>query len=50
MKKEKKGNIVFILYLIVILTLAIVYFTVPERAEIIRRSIDWWSQLLNMIL
>ena len=49
MKPETRDNIIFILFLIVVLILAVIYFTVPERKIFLENQIKWWSELWSMV-
>ena len=46
MKEESKKDLFFILYLLVIVMLAVIYFSVPERALLIENAVRWWKALL----
>ena len=50
MKEKNNVDIIFAVYILVISALAIVYFTMPERAVLLTNAIDWWSELLDIIL
>ena len=50
MKEDRVADMVFIFYIVVVIALAFVYFSAPERADIISNALNWWSQLLKMIL
>lgn len=49
MKEEKAKDIFLILYLLIVLVLAMVYFLVPERKIFIENTIKWWSELCDII-
>lgn len=49
MKAENKKNIYFILYIIIALILAVIYFTVPERALFIENQLKWWKEMWEVI-
>ena len=46
MNEESKKDLFFILYILVILILAVIYFSVPERALFIENAVKWWKDLL----
>jgi hypothetical protein len=50
MKAEGGKDIYFILYLIIVLILAVIYFTVPERALFIDNQLKWWKEMLEVIV
>jgi hypothetical protein len=47
MKAENKKNILFVLYILTVLVLAVIYFSVPERREFIAFNMKWWKELLH---
>ncbi len=50
MKKEEQGkDIVFILYILTVLILAVIYFSVPERALFLENQMKWWGEFWEMI-
>jgi len=49
MKEESKNNIVFTVYLIIVLILAVIYFTVPERSDFVHYQLQWWGQMWDVI-
>lgn len=49
MRDEGRKDVFFILYLLVVLSLAFIYFTVPERALFIENQIEWWGELWEVI-
>jgi hypothetical protein len=49
MKEERRRDIFFVLYLLVILSLAVIYFTVPERELFIENQLKWWREFWEVI-
>ena len=49
MKAERRKDILFILYILVILVMAVIYFTVPERMSFLKNQFRWWGQMLDII-
>ncbi len=47
MNKERVKDLVFALFMIVVLALAIIYFTVPERTMFLNNTIEWWLGFLK---
>ena len=45
MKDEGKDNLFFLIYIAVVTFLAVIYFTVPERADFIDFQVRWWKEL-----
>jgi len=43
-------NIIFIIFMLAVLILAVVYFSVPERALFIENQIKWWGELWDIIM
>ncbi|MEW6714327.1 MAG: hypothetical protein AB1306_04450 [Nitrospirota bacterium] len=50
MKAEGRKDIYFILYLTIALILAVIYFTVPERALFIENQLKWWKEMWEVIV
>lgn len=48
-KAEGKRDMLFVLYMIVVFALAVIYFTVPERAEFFEFQLKWWGQMRDVI-
>ncbi len=48
-RDKGRNDVFFILYLLVVLSLALIYFTVPERALFIENQIEWWGELWEVI-
>jgi len=49
MKADHSKNILFVLYLLSVLVLAVIYFTVPERTEFIEFNIRWWKEFFGVL-
>ncbi len=49
MKTENKKNILFVLYMLSVLVLAVIYFSVPERREFIEFHIRWWKEFWRVL-
>jgi hypothetical protein len=47
-KKDKK-DILFFLYILIVLVLAVIYFTMPERAEFFEFQLKWWGEMWRVI-
>lgn len=45
MKGEGKNGLFFLIYIAVVAVLALIYFTVPERADFIDFQVRWWKEL-----
>ena len=50
MKTEGRRDIYFIFYTIIVLILAVIYFTVPERALFIDNQLKWWKEMWRVIV
>jgi predicted Na+-dependent transporter len=44
MKNEDRENIFFILFIIIVIVMAVIYFNVPERAAFFENQIKWWRE------
>lgn len=49
MKKIDRKDIFFILYMTAVIVLAVVYFSVPERAVFIEFQADWWREMGTVV-
>ncbi len=49
MKEERGRDIIFVLYILIVLALAIIYFSVPERALFIENQIKWWREFWDVV-
>ncbi|MBI5099801.1 MAG: hypothetical protein HZB30_11245 [Nitrospirae bacterium] len=47
MNTEGRENIFFILFILIVLVMAVVYFTVPERALFLENQIKWWKEFIE---
>jgi len=50
MREDRAKDFVFVLYVLVVLALTVVYFTVPERTAFLSNALDWWADVLGLIL
>lgn len=50
MQKNVKYNIVFMTYIVSVLILAVIYFTVPERKDFIEFQIKWWREFYEALV
>ena len=49
MKENAKKDKLFILYILTVLVLAVIYFSVPERKEFLDFQVKWWSGMWEVI-
>ena len=49
MTEDQKKNIVYYLFIISILVMAVIYFSVPERGTFIENQIKWWSEFKEVL-
>lgn len=50
MKEDRSKDIIFVLFILAVLILAILYFSVPERALFMEKQIKWWSELWDIVI
>ncbi len=50
MKQDKQKDIYFAIYMIVVIILAVIYFTVPERESFIEFQARWWGEFRQVFL
>ncbi len=46
---RERRDIIFLLFISVVVILSIVYFSVPERALFIENQIKWWSEFWEVM-
>jgi hypothetical protein len=44
MKAEDRENIFFIIFILIVLVMAVIYFMVPERPLFFENQIKWWRE------
>ena len=49
MTDEGKKDTLFIIYMVLVMFLAFIYFTVPERAEFFEYQLKWWTEFWAVI-
>ncbi len=42
-----RKDILYYLFIIIILIMAVIYFTVPERASFIKNQLKWWGEFFK---
>lgn len=45
----RKTNIILFIYLIIIIILAVIYFSVPERELFLENQMEWWRGFFRLI-
>ena len=50
MRDEGNKDILFVLYILAVLILAVIYFTVPERKEFIEFQFKWWKEFWRSLV
>lgn len=50
-RKGVKGeNIYFSLYALLIIAMAIIYFTVPKKSAFLEYQLEWWGEMLKIVI
>jgi hypothetical protein len=49
MKAENRENIFFVLYIITVVVLAVIYFSVPERGDFLEFNMRWWKEFRRVL-
>lgn len=49
MEENRSKDIIFVLFIIVVLALSILYFFVPERVLFMENAIEWWSEFWDIV-
>ncbi len=42
-----RKDILYFLFILIILIMAVIYFTVPERASFIENQLKWWGEFFK---
>ncbi|UCH43934.1 MAG: hypothetical protein JSV11_06350 [Nitrospiraceae bacterium] len=50
MTEEQKKDYLYFLFIITVIMLAVLYFTVPERSMIIENQMQWWKEFKETFL
>ncbi len=50
MTEEQKKNIIFIIFIMSVIIMAIIYFSVPERAKFFENQLKWWTEFRETFL
>lgn len=50
MKKDRGKDIIFLLFVLAVLILSILYFSVPERILFIENQMEWWKEFWNILI
>lgn len=45
---ERKQDILFSIFIIVVIVLAVIYFYVPERALFMENQLKWWGEFRQL--
>ena len=48
-KSEVRKSTFFILYIIAIIIMAVIYFSVPEREAFLENQVQWWSEMWEVV-
>lgn len=49
MKEKSKDDMLFAVYMTIVLILAVIYFTVPERSDFLNYQLQWWGEMWEVI-
>ncbi len=47
MKDENRKDLLFVLFMLTVVTLAVIYFTGPERKEFLEFQSQWWREFID---
>lgn len=50
MKEDRSKDIIFLLFILAVLILSILYFSVPERVLFMENQIKWWEELWDLVI
>jgi hypothetical protein len=50
MTEENRKDILFIAFIVAVIMLAVIYFSVPERALFFENQLKWWGEFRDTFL
>ncbi len=50
MKEDRSKDIIFLLFILTVLILSVLYFSVPERVLFMENQIKWWEELWDIVI
>jgi hypothetical protein len=50
MKEDRSKDIIFLLFILAVLILSVLYFSVPERVLFMENQIKWWEELWDLVI
>jgi hypothetical protein len=50
MTEEQKKNILYIIFILTVIIMAVIYFSVPERGKFFANQIIWWTEFREAFL
>ena len=50
MKDENMKDVLFVLFILTVIILAVIYFTVPERKDFLEFQSKWWREFIETVL
>ncbi len=50
MTEEQKKNFLYIIFIFAMIILAVIYFSVPERAKFFENQLKWWGEFREVFL
>ena len=50
MKEDRSKDIIFLLFMLAVLILSILYFSVPERVLFMENQMKWWEELWDIVI
>jgi len=49
MEENRSKDIVFVLFILTVLILSVIYFSMPERVTFMANEIKWWSEFWDIV-
>ena len=50
MTEKQKNDFLYIVFIVTVLILAVLYFSVPERSNFIENQLTWWTEFRDALL
>lgn len=50
MEEKNVKDLIFLFFMLTVLILAVLYFSVPERAVFLENQMKWWGELWDILI
>jgi hypothetical protein len=50
MTEKQKNDFLFIVFIVTVIILAVLYFSIPERSNFIEYQLTWWKEFREVFM